>query len=255
MSPGEDALSGAVAGAPSGDAPQRRPQLLFPCAASLGKAKGCSGEGDDVDPDLARFLNWIRPRARRAHAAFFEAMVVELGDHLRRRGRRARTLGAADLRGFLASWALRNEPHMGGAELRAFGAALCVFAAWHAAGLPAGRGRRLRADVRRGVRDTRRAFHAGALLDACITAGPLDRTRDGFWQVALAGATHVVLRDIQGGACVGPIPLPAGVVAALPAGAVLNLRLASGATGWSVVEHGACYPALVASELRAGVWS
>ena len=208
-----------------------------------------------MDPDLARFLNWVRPRMRRVHAAFFEAMVVELGEHLRRRGRRARILGAADLRGFLAGWALRNEPRMGGAELRAFGAALCVFAAWHATRLPAGRARRLRADVRRGVRDTRRAFRAGALLDACMTAGSMEGTRDGFWQVALAGATHVVLRDIQGGACVGPVPLPPGVVAALPTGAVLNLRLALDATGWSVVEHGACYPALVASELRAGAWS
>ncbi len=208
-----------------------------------------------MDPDLARFLNWVRPRTRRGHAAFFEAMVVELADHLRRRGRRARTLGAADLRGFLAGWALRNEPRMRGAELRAFGAALCVFAAWHATGLAAGRGRRLRADVRRGVRDTQQAFRAGALLDACITTGPQNGTRDGFWQVALAGTAHVVLRDLQGGACVGPVPLPAGVVAALPAGAVLNLRLASDAAGWSVVEHGACYPALVASELRAGAWS
>lgn len=208
-----------------------------------------------MDPDLARFLNWVRPRTRRGHAAFFESMIAELGDHVRRRGRRARSLGAVDLRTFLAGWALRNEPRMAAEELRAFGAALCVFVAWHAARLPAGRARRLRADVRRGVRDTQRAFRAGALLDACLTARTFAGTRDGYWQVALAGATHVVLRDIRGGACVGPVPLPPGVVAALPPGAVLNLRLASDAAGWSVVEHGACYPALVASELRASAWS
>ena len=108
----------------------------------------------------------------------------------------------------------------------------------------------MRAAVVAATRDTLRAAQAGALLDREPRDTRPGASTDGFWQVTLRGAEHVVLRDLRSGACVGPVGMSRRVVRTLPAGAVLNLRLGNGDGSWAVLEHGACYPALVTAELR-----
>lgn len=204
-----------------------------------------------VDPHLAQFLNEQRSRVRAPHRAVFEDVVADLGAWFRRRRRGAAAAGAADLRGLVAAWYLRHEGLVTIHDARQFMAAVRVFARWHTAGWSPGRARRLRAFVAGATRDTLRAARAGALLDRESIAPRHGTGPDGFWQVTLRGAAHVVLRDVRSGACVGPVGLPPGVVRTLPVGAVLNLRLGRDAGAWSILEHGACYPALVAAELRA----
>lgn len=203
-----------------------------------------------MDPHLAQFLAAQRPRVRAPHRAAVEEVAVHLGAWFRRRRRRAAAAGAADLRGMVAAWYLRHEALTGAPEARRFMAAVQVFARWHTVTWSPGRARRLRALVAAATRDTLRAARAGAMLDR-EPARRYGRTgADGFWQVTLRGAEHVVLREIRSGACVGPVGLPQRVVRTLPVGAVLNLRLGRDDGTWAVLEHGACYPALVAAELR-----
>lgn len=203
-----------------------------------------------MDPHLAQFLAAVRPRLRASHRAVMEDVVFELGAWLRRRHRRAAAATASDLRGLVAAWYLRQQGLGGACDARRFLAGVRVFARWHTAAWSPGRARRLRGFVTAATRDTLRAAQAGALLDREPAGTGAGASTDGFWQVTLRGAEHVVLRDIRSGACVGPVGLPRRVVRALPAGAVLNLRLGNEDGAWAVLEHGACYPALVTAELR-----
>lgn len=203
-----------------------------------------------MDPYLAQFLAAVRPRLRPSHRGAMEDVAFELGAWLRRRRHRAAATTAGDLRGLVAAWYLRRQGLGGAREARRFLAAVRVFARWHTADWSPGRARRLRAFVTAATRDTLRAAQAGALLDREPARNRVGASTDGFWQVTLRGAGHVVLRELRSGACVGPVGLPPRVVRTLPAGAVLNLRLGHDEGAWSVLEHGACYPALVAAELR-----
>lgn len=203
-----------------------------------------------MDPHLAQFLAAVRPRLRASHRAAMEDVAFELGAWLRRRRRRAAVASASDLRGLVAAWYLRRQGLSAVHDARRFLAAVRVFARWHTAGWSPGRARRLRVSVTAATRDTLRAGRAGALLDREPARTRAGTGTDGFWQVTLRGAEHVVLRDIRSGACVGPVELPRRVVRTLPVGAVLNLRLGNEDGAWAVLEHGACYPALVTAELR-----
>jgi hypothetical protein len=202
-----------------------------------------------VDHGLGRFLNAVRPRARRAHLAVYEDVAASLDSFLRRRRRSLRTTRASELRGFLAWWALRRQPLVTSRDARRFCAAVRVLSRW----LDRERGGRrgLRDDVARAARDVARAARVSALLDdAPSPHGDGGRGRAGYWQVALRGDAHVVLRDLRGGDLLGPVPMSPSIVRALPSGAVLGLRLRADGRRWAVVAHGACYPAEAAPALR-----
>jgi len=202
-----------------------------------------------MDDGIGRFLNAVRPRARAAHLPVYEEVALLLGGFLRRRRRTLRTVRAGELRGFLVHWSVRRKALGSPRDAHAFCAAVRVLVRFiDGERSPS---RRLGPDIARAARDVVRAAHAAALLDDTRAAGaPGGRARDGYWQVALRGDAHVVVRDVRGGALVGPVPLPAPVVRALPAGAVLGMRLRASGGRWAVESHGGCYPAGAAPALR-----
>jgi hypothetical protein len=188
-----------------------------------------------MDADLVRFLAIVRARARRCNRAVYEDVVQHVA-----RARQHRPRG--DLTGCLADWMLRDGRLASARGCRRFVAALRVLERWLLHEHPANR---RRARVALLGRQAVRAAGANQLLAAVRAAdrasGP--GKRDGYFRVTLYGERHVVLRDLASGALVGPVPLPSPVVAALPPGAILGLRLSRTPGGWSIAAPGVCYPA------------
>lgn len=205
-----------------------------------------------MDATLVRFLAAVRPRSRTAHRALFEDLAVLLDGFLRRRRRSARTLRACEVRSFLGYWYLRYRPLAGAAEGRKFCAAVRLLVRWLGQDRPPERAAALGRETARVARDTARAVRATELLEAARrpwTGRGVIRC-EGYWEVVLQGATHVVLRGLEDGATVGPVPLPFEVARALWPGCILNLELARDGSGWRIATHGSCYPQVARPALR-----
>jgi hypothetical protein len=209
-----------------------------------------------LDSTVSHFLNWVRPRSRKAHLAAYEDLAIALEDFLPRR-RRARPLRAAQVGPLLGTWYRRHGGQTGRGTLRRFCAALRVFARWHAQQLgTAPDSQRLLALTAGASRETLRAARISEMLDQVPSWPPPEPGAglcDGYWQVVLLGKSHAVLREVGSAESIGPVALPCEVVRELRPGSILNLCLAADGERWRVVQHGLCYPALALGGLRAGV--
>lgn len=196
-----------------------------------------------MDARILEFVTAVRANARPPHRAVYEDLAVRLDGFLRRRHRTLGAVHAADLVQFAAGQA--QAPWSSRADRRQSQAALCVLVRW----LDRRRLDRLRiaGTVRQSVRAAERTVRASALLAAALPPANRRRrfgvsdSRAGLWRVAARGDAHLVVRNVRGGAPIGPIALPAAVVRAVPADAVLALELRGPEPRWRVASYGGCY--------------
>jgi len=206
-----------------------------------------------MDATLCRFLDSVRPRARRTHLATYEDVAAALDSFLRQRRRTAGSLRTGELRSFLAHWYLCHDQLLAGPRARRLCAALLVLVRWLCRDRPPERARLLRQEMRSLARQTTRAARASDLIERLtpVSWGPAEPVaEDGYWEVLLVGDSHVVVRGLEARAPVGPIHLPPAVVRALAPGDILNLLLTRGPQSWHILEIGPCYPPVAAPALR-----
>lgn len=208
--------------------------------------------GGFLDAHLTRFLNVVRPGARGPHRRVFEEVAWTLDHFLRHRRRRLRSLRPAELRVFLAYWYLRHVQPPSRREARHFTAAMRLLIFWLSRERTPDSAAQLRAETALAARQTTRAARVSELLqNTQVVAEPASDDADGYWEVMMLGEAHAILRDLHARVAVGPVALPPAIVRELTPGAVLNLRLARGASAWHVVAHGLCYPPVARAALRA----
>jgi hypothetical protein len=227
---------------------------LEPCVRDRIAAGNIAIEEMKMDVALRRFLESVRPSARRTHLATYEDVVVALDCFMAHRRRSAQHLRPCEVRSFLGYWYLRHYHLLTGGSARRFCAALQVLVRWLCLDRPPDRARVLRREVARVARETARAARASELLQHMSPLGwsPEQRpTQDGFWEVVMLGSSHVGLRSLAERTPVGPVLLPPAVVRALMPGCILNLQLVREDMQWRVLEHGLCYPPVAAPALRA----
>lgn len=204
-----------------------------------------------MDALLGRFLARVRPRARSANRAVFEDVVVALDDYLSGRRRRANALRPRDLERFLAFWVLRHQ-RLASVGSRRFCAALRVVVRDLTAHLRDAPAKRLRGAASRVGRETMRVARASELFEG-TSAGAREtdaRPLDGYWVVVLRSDGHAVVRALGARNLVGPVVLPASVLALLEPGDVINMSITPVGPHWCVLEHGPCYPSSALPALR-----